>query len=117
MDPESVWLNIVVSLAIKPHDVHTVPRNARAPLWFYAYIQRGRLYVENSTAREPSTKISARREIIYEDFDIVYSYYHRWLKGEKNIRHEVSRFSRNTAYILGLISKFENIEPPWHMID
>ncbi|HZK61995.1 MAG TPA: hypothetical protein VFC41_07945 [Anaerovoracaceae bacterium] len=116
MDSESVWLNIVVSVAIKPHDIHTVPRNARAPLWFHAYITRGRLYVENSTAREPSTKISVRREITYEDVDIVYSYYHRWLNGEKNIRHEVGRLSRNTAYILALISKFENIQPPWYEI-
>lgn len=112
MDPEQVWVNIVAGIAMNPQDLPTVPKNARQPLWFYAYIHRGFLFVQKSNTNEPSAKISTRRRINYDDFDVVYTYYHRWLSGEKNVRHEVSRLSRNTAYIFALISKFEHIPPP-----
>lgn len=107
MNAERMWDNIFARLNETPEDVSTVPSNKRAPLWFFAYIENGRLYIQNSINYEPSTKMSQRREISKNNFIPVYSYYHRWANGERNLRQEVRTISRNTAYIFALISKYE----------
>lgn len=107
MDAESTWCSVINNLLKASTDVATVPSNKREPLWFFAFIDNGNLYVENSGNCMPSTKLSQRRKITKSDFLTVYSYYHRWANGERHLRQEVRTLSRNTAYIFGLINRYE----------
>lgn len=104
---EILWDKIARSLTNIPIEVATVPSNNKEPLWFSAYIDDGVVYVDNSKTKKPSTKMSQRRKISKDDFLTVYAYYHRWASGERHLRQEVRTLSRNTAYIFGLIAKFE----------
>lgn len=107
MSADRVWSNIMTNLKEMPSEVSTVPSNNKEPLWFIAFIENGDLFVKNAVNHRPSTKMSKSRKISKKDFDIVYSYYHRWANGERYLRQEVRTLSRNTAYIFALISKFE----------
>jgi hypothetical protein len=51
-----------------------------------------------------------QRTISKKDFLFVHSYYGRWVDGETGVRHEVTRKSRNTAYIFALISRFADLK-------
>ncbi|NMB01805.1 MAG: hypothetical protein GX971_09910 [Firmicutes bacterium] len=107
MDSEKIWDKIITILKEAPIEVETVPSNKKVPLWFNADIEDGVLYVYNSIYHRPSTRMSQKRKISKSDFDTVYAYYHRWANGERHLRQVVSRLSMNTAYIFGLISRFE----------
>lgn len=107
MTCERIWDQIISQLKVTPTEVVTVPSNNREPLWFNAYIENEDVYVQNSINYKPSTKMSERRKIFKNDFEVVYSYYHRWKNGERHLRQEVRTLSRNTAYIFALIAHFE----------
>lgn len=77
----------------------------RDPLWFQVSTQGNYLIVNKAKNNRPSVNLSRERKISFKDFEFVYSYYDRWLKGEMGVRHEVSRKSRNTAYIFALIAE------------
>lgn len=74
-------------------------------MWFRVNIQGDLLIISNSKFNSPSAKLSDERKISYKDFEFVFGYYDRWKKGETGVRHEVSRKSRNTAYIFALIAE------------
>lgn len=107
MNGELLWDKIVGILTTNPVEVSTVPSNKKEPLWFSAYTDGGKICVENSKVRNPSTKISQARKITRADFLTVYPFYHRWASGERYLRQEVAMLSQNTAYIFGLIAMFE----------
>ena len=106
MDFEKLWDKILHLEMTEPFDVHTVPQNNRAPLWFKAYTKETYLYVDNTSDKSPSVQLSGARKITKDDFLNVAGYYERWKNGETHLRQEVRAQSRNTAYIFGLISKF-----------
>ena len=106
MNIKDVWSDITTALREESIEIPTVPSNTAQPKWFIVYLESGRIYVDNAITHTPRTNISTRRKIKFDDFYLVASYYDRWAKGEIGVRHEVSRKSRNTAYIFGLISKF-----------
>lgn len=101
MNGESKWNSILSKLSITGTELQTT-----TGLWFSVSSDKGKLYVDKATSQLPSSKLSIRRPISKNDFLLVYSYYDRWVNGETGVRHEVSRKSRNTAYIFALIEKF-----------
>lgn len=101
MDGEVLWNGIISNLSSYGEELQTT-----TGLWFSASSDKGKLYVDKATSHFPSSKLSIRRPISKNDFLLVYSYYDRWVNGETGVRHEVSRKSRNTAYIFALIEKF-----------
>lgn len=107
MNGENTWKVIVNGLQETPTEIATIPSNKKEPLWFLASIDKGNLYVQSANIHKPSSRISKRRKISEKDFETVYSYYHRWANGERNLRQEVRLLSRNTAYIFALIAYFE----------
>jgi hypothetical protein len=106
MKANELWMKINNQIKNKPIEIPTVPKNFRQPLWFKVYFENNKLYVTESSSKKPSCNISKPRKISEKDFKTVFEYYFRWKEGEVNIRHKVSRISRNTAYIFGLISYF-----------
>lgn len=101
MSGEALWNIIISGLSSSGVELQTT-----TGLWFRASSHDGRLYVNRATDNTPSSELSMQRSISKKDFLFIYSYYDRWVNGESGVRHEVSRKSRNTAYIFALIDKF-----------
>jgi hypothetical protein len=102
MCAETLWNTIIASLSPSGEEMQTT-----TDLWFRSSSNGGSLYIDKAFENSPSSGLSMQRTISKNDFLFVHAYYDRWLSGEKGIRHEVSRKSRNTAYIFALIGKFE----------
>ncbi len=94
MNGETLWNTIITSLSSSGEEIQT-----RTGLWFRSSYRDGRLFVDRVTDNIPSSEISMERVISKNDFLFVHSYYDRWISGEKGVRHEVSRKSRNTACV------------------
>lgn len=101
MTGEAIWSRAVSGLSSAEEELQTT-----TGLWFRASAQGERLYIDSATEHTPSCNLSKQRSISKRDFLFVHSYYDRWVSGETGVRHEVSRRSRNTAYIFALISRF-----------
>lgn len=101
MSGAALWSNVVSGLSAGGEEIQTT-----TGLWFMASSQRGKLYIDSATENTPSCNLSMQRPISKKDFLFVHSYYDRWVHGETGVRHEVSRKSRNTAYIFALIRRF-----------
>lgn len=101
MGGEALWSRIVAVIPASGEEIQTT-----TGLWFKALSIDGRLYVDKAVDQAPSSELSMQRSISKKDFLLVHSYYDRWVKGEVGVRHEVSRKSRNTAYIFALIDKY-----------
>ena len=100
MSREALWNRIIEVLPISRQEIQTT-----TGLWFKASSIDGRLYIDKAVDHAPSSELSMQRSISKKDFLLVHSYYDRWVNGEVGVRHEVSRKSRNTAYIFALIDK------------
>lgn len=103
MNSEQLWNSIVFGLSSSEEELQTT-----TGLWFRASSENDKLFVEQAVNHSPSSDLTKPRTISKRDFSFVHSYYDRWTNGEIGIRHEVSRKSRNTAYIFALIDSFEN---------
>lgn len=101
MSGEALWSRIIDVIPFSGEEIQTT-----TGLWFKASSISGRLYVDNAVDHAPSSELSMQRAISKKDFMLVCSYYDRWVNGEVGVRHEVSRKSRNTAYIFALIDKY-----------
>lgn len=103
MNGEVLWDRIIEVLSVSGEEVQTT-----TGLWFIAASQNGRVCVDKALKNTPSSELSKKRSISKKDFLLVYTYYDRWINGETGTRYEVSRKSRNTAYIFALIDMFRN---------
>ncbi|KMT22308.1 hypothetical protein [Clostridium cylindrosporum] len=102
MNGEVLWNSIISKLSSSGDELQT-----KTGLWFKVQFKRDKLYVEGATNHTPSSKLSMKRSISKKDFLFVCLYYNRWVDNEIGIRNEVTRKSRNTAYIFALIEKFK----------
>ncbi len=103
MNAEALWNIVVSGISHSGEELQTI-----TGLWFRASSLEGKLYVSLATDHTPSSKLSRQRPISKKEFIFVHSYYNRWAKGESGVRREVSRKSRNTAYVFALIDKFDS---------
>ncbi len=101
MSGEALWSRVVSGLPATGEELQTT-----TGLWFRASSQGEKLYIDSATEHMPSCNLSMQRPISKRDFLFVHSYYDRWVNGETGVRHEVTRKSRNTAYIFALIGRF-----------
>lgn len=107
MKEQNLFEKIKSHLNCSSIELPTVPTGNRKPLWFKVYREDDTLMVDCAVKHSPPCNISLPRKITQSDFELVYSYYDRWVAGEIGVRHEVSRKSQNTAYIFGLIEEFK----------
>lgn len=101
MTGETLWDVIIDALIFSEEELQTT-----TGLWIRVSSSNGKLYVNRATRHEPSSKLTTERVISKKDFLNVHSYYDRWTNGDIGIRYEVSRKSRNTAYIFALVEKY-----------
>jgi len=104
MNGETLWNHVTSVLSSSGVEIQTT-----TGLWFTASSRDGRLYVDRAIYNSPSSELSMKRAISKKDFLFVHSYYDRWVNGEVGVRHDVSRKSRNTAYIFALLDKYVKI--------
>jgi hypothetical protein len=105
MEAANLWGYLLQKARLGEFEIKTVPQIKSIPLWFLVGSQGDYLIIKNAYDNVPSVKLSNERKISFKDFEFVLGYYERWKKGEAGIRHEVSRKSRNTAYIFALITE------------
>lgn len=103
MDSDLLWDKTISVLSSTQAELKT-----KTGLWFKGYVENQRLFIDRAVEHSPSSKVTKPRSITKNDFLMVMSYYDRWVNGEIGIRHEVSRKSRNTAYIFALIENFNS---------
>jgi hypothetical protein len=101
MSGETLWNRLVEVIPATGEEMKT-----GTGLWLKASSINGRLYVDRAVDHEPSSELTKQRSISKKDFMLVHTYYDRWVNGEVGVRHEVSRKSRNTAYIFAMINKY-----------
>ncbi|NLO90337.1 MAG: hypothetical protein GX088_08485 [Clostridia bacterium] len=101
MSDEALWSRIISELSSSGEELQT-----RTELWFRTTAKRDSLFVDRAAENILSSNLSKPRIITKKDFLFVYSYYDRWVNGEKGVRKEVSMKSRNTTYIFALIERF-----------
>ncbi|WP_156920650.1 hypothetical protein [Thermicanus aegyptius] len=99
MNGEALWNYVISGLSSSEEEIQT-------GLWFTASSRDGRLYVDRAIYNSPSSDLSMKRIISKKDFLFVHSYYDRLVNGETGVRREVSRKSRNSAYIFALVENY-----------
>ena len=105
MDATYLWENLRAKASLSEFEIHTVPQNKSIPLWFLVGVSDKHLVIKKAKNHTPSVKISMDRMITFKDFEFVYRFYERWLKGDTGSRQEAAKKSKNTAYIFALIAK------------
>jgi hypothetical protein len=103
-----LWNGLIQKAKEKEFEIHTIPSNQRTPLWFLVGVDGNLIVIKRAILNRPSIDISMNRKISFKDFEFVHGYYDIWLTGESGVRHEVSRKSRNTAYIFALVACIRN---------
>lgn len=86
-----------------PHDVHTVPKDNRVPLWFYAGAENGVLYAESAHKAAPASRISFRRNLSPKEFNAMLDLYSR-RKGGEPVSREATEITRNQVYWYGIFA-------------
>jgi hypothetical protein len=104
MEAKVLWSNLLKQAQVTEFEIHTVPRNQSTPLWFQVGVQGNYLIISKAKRNSPSVSISKERKISYKDFEFVFGFYDRWLKGEAGVGQAAAQKSQNTAYIFALIS-------------
>ena len=99
------WEEILKSYTTNPRDVHTQPLTKRTALWFYVYVEDGKLYVDCAKNNEPSSNLSKRRMLAseVEKCAIMYDIYQRRKRGEE-VSHEATAITVNQVYWYGVFA-------------
>ena len=99
------WEEILKSYTTNPRDVHTQPLAKRTALWFYVYVEEGKLYVDRAKNNEPSSSLSKRRMLSSssEKCDIMYDIYKRRKAGEA-VSKEATGITVNSIYWYGIFA-------------
>lgn len=76
-------------------------------LWFKAYVKNQGVFVAAADGKSPGCRISKPRPITKEDFMMVASYRDGWIHNIAAEKQKAREASQNTAYIIGLMMKYE----------
>lgn len=109
MSAETFWNHLRAKASLSEFEIHTVPQNKSVPLWFVVGKKDKHLVIKKAKRHSPSVKISMDRIITFKDFEYVYRFYERGLKGDTSSRQEAAKKSQNTAYIYGLIAEANKV--------
>lgn len=98
---ENVLRNIVLNLKNNPRDLKTVPLKGEGK-WFYAYEDKGDIYVDSAIEHNPSCSIAIRRKLQQKEFELIYKIYLRRENGEQ-VSQEATEVTRNQVYWYSII--------------
>ena len=100
-----MWKEIIESFTSNPRDVKSIPITKRTPVWFYVYVEDGKLYVEGAKDHIPSSNISFKR-ILTDDNDMcetMFNIYQRRKNGEA-VSKEATATTVNQIYWYGIFA-------------
>lgn len=103
MQALETWNRIIERAQSQSLEIHTVPQNKRAPLWFRVSTDGTALIISQAKDNVPSSTLKMPRTITFEEFERIFPYYHLRLNGN-SVSQEVMRKSVNSVYIYGLIA-------------
>ena len=100
-----MWENILRSYTDNPRDVKSVPLTNKKALWFYVYVENGKLYVDCAKENQPSSKLTKRRMLSSsrETCDIMYDIYKRRKSGQA-VSKEATGITVNSIYWYGIFA-------------
>lgn len=98
------YSDIVKDFENNPRDVHTVPINRRAEVWFYTFVERGIVYATSAKEHRPSNRISIPRKIDPKHFDEMVKIYNRRCCGE-HVAEEAKNVSVCHVYWYGILAE------------
>lgn len=98
-----MWNEIIKEFTTNPRDIHTIPMTKKEPIWFYIFVENGRLYVEGGKEHMPKST-AKRREIKESELECMLEIYHRKLKGE-NVSNDATKNSRESSYWYGIFAE------------
>jgi hypothetical protein len=102
---KEIWEQLIYGISKNEEDIPTTPKVARKPLWFSATTDEVNIFVFRAKEKEPSSKISRVRKLIYEEFLRVYPIYLKRKAGE-SVSKEVLKATYNQTYWFALLNKF-----------
>lgn len=100
-----MWEEIIKSFSDNPRDVKSVPVTKRTPVWFYVYVENGKLYVESAKEHILGSKISKRRMLSPENkmCETMFNIYQRRKRGEP-VSGEATATTLNQIYWYGIFA-------------
>ena len=103
-----MWEEIIKSFTTNPRDVQTNPLGKRTKLWFYVYVENGKLYADCAKEHTPSSNLSKRRMLSSgaEKCNIMYDIYRRRKCGEP-VAAEATATTVNQVYWYGIFADLD----------
>ena len=97
------YKEIADEFTANPRDVHTVPRNGKAPLWFYVHTEGGVMYATPAEAHEPSSSMKNPIPIKESELEDMLKLYRR-RQSEEAVSKEAKDSSWAQAYWYGIFN-------------
>ena len=97
------YKEIANEFTANPRDVHTVPLDGRAPIWFYVHAEGGIVYATPAETHKPSSRMKSPIPVKESEFEKMLELYHRRLDGERVFK-EAWRLSRAQVYWYGIFN-------------
>ena len=103
-----MWETILNSFSSNPRDVKTIPLTNKSPLWFYVYVENGKLCVDCAKNHKPSSNLTQRRIIssTSEICNIMHDIYKRRKAGHA-VSKEATQITLNSIYWYGIFADIE----------
>ena len=102
MDTLKAWETITHSFNNQVLEFPTNPLQKRDPVWFSAYIQEGKIVINQALHHRPSSQLKYKRVLSYKDFQKVLPLYYMRKNGQQ-VSKDLSDATMNQVYFLSLI--------------
>ena len=98
--------DVVQNLSANPRDIVTNPLTKRMEKWFYAYVDKGQIFVISAKEHFPKCSISTPRVLSEKEFDDIYELYLLRGKGH-SVSKRAAEVTRNQVYWYGIFNDIE----------
>ena len=96
---------IVAEFQKHPRDVHTVPLVNKPHIWFYVFVENGKLYVESAHNNTP--KSSAKKRVLSQkECSRIWKIYQE-RKAGKSVSNEAQANTHSQVYWYGIFSELQ----------
>ena len=86
-----------------PRDVITKPTTKKAGLWFYTYVENGKIIVDAAKYHTPKSSISHPRVLSESELEKIYKLYIQRKQG-KSVSQQATKTTRNQVYWYGIFN-------------
>ena len=97
------YFDLVNNLSVNPRDIITNPLNHRSGKWFYAYIDKGQIFVTVAKEHSPKCSISTPRVLLEKELEDIYKLYLLRKQGH-SVSQKAAEVTRNQVYWYGIFN-------------